>query len=63
MDNKANLEMKEWRSMTTKFSNELNKFQMVCFYCADLMDGTTINDKCKINTPKTQNLTKCSLLI
>ena len=59
MDQKANVEMKEWRRMTTKFSDELKKFQMVCFYCADLMDGKSINEKCKINSSRNLNMTKC----
>lgn len=62
MDEKANAEMKEWKRMTNKFSEELVKFQMVCYYCADLMDSTTINEKCKINSGKIQNLGKCILV-
>lgn len=61
MDKKADAEMKEWRRMTDKFSKELAKFQMVCFYCADVMDSTTINEKCKINSSRNQNMGKCNL--
>lgn len=60
MDMKANAEMKEWKRMTSKFSDELNKFQMVCYFCADLMDGRTINEKCKINSSKNLNMAKCT---
>lgn len=44
--------MKEWARMTEKFSEELKRFQMVCYYCAELMDSDTINENCPINTTR-----------
>ena len=39
--------------MTTRFSEELKKFEMVCFYCADLMNQVTVNQECKLNAART----------
>lgn len=63
MDEKANAEMREWKKMTNKFTDELAKFQMVCYYCADIMDGNTINETCKINSDKKLNHAKCKILV
>jgi hypothetical protein len=63
MDEKANAEMREWKKMTNKFTDELAKFQMVCYYCADIMDGSTINEICKINSDKKFNQVKCTHML
>jgi len=36
--------------LTDKFSSELKKYQLICFYCGTSMDDKTINKKCTVNT-------------
>lgn len=44
--------MKEWNSMTSRFLDELKKFQMVCYYCAEPMNEFTVNQQCEFNTAR-----------
>ena len=35
--------------LTDKFSNELKRYQMICFYCATVVDENTVNSICQAN--------------
>lgn len=39
-----------YNRLTDKFSSELKKYQLICFYCGTPMDDKTINKKCTVNT-------------
>lgn len=52
LDKAAQEEMNEWAKLTDKFADELKKFQMVCFFCAQMMDDKNVNKKCKANVNK-----------
>ena len=45
--------MLEWKKMTNKFIDELKKFQMVCFYCAESMNENSVNRQCEHNSERT----------
>lgn len=52
LDSKAKEEMREWNSMTNRFLDELKKFQMVCYYCAEPMNEHTVNQQCEFNSAR-----------
>lgn len=35
--------------LTDKFSSELKRYQLICFYCGVAMDDKVINKKCTVN--------------
>lgn len=47
---KTEIEITEWSKIVDKYSNELKKFQKICFFCSDVLSSKTINKYCKINT-------------
>jgi len=42
-------EINEWAKLTDKFSGELKRYQMICFYCATVVDESTVNSTCQAN--------------
>ena len=44
-------EVKAWAGLTDKYTKDLEKFQMICYYCGEILSPATINAHCSINTP------------
>lgn len=42
-------EVKAWADLTDKYTNQLERFQMICFYCGEIMNPQSVNKKCAIN--------------
>lgn len=49
MEKAAQVELQEWAKLTDKFTNELKKYQLVCYFCGATLDEKTVNKKCKDN--------------
>jgi len=45
-------EIDSWAKLTDKYSEELKRYQMICFYCAEPLGKHNLNKKCKINEKK-----------
>lgn len=45
-------EIESWAKLTDKYGEELKKYQMICFYCAEPLGKHNVNKKCKINEKK-----------
>lgn len=41
--------MEAWLSLSQKFVNANNSYQLICFYCNQLMNDKNINQKCNQN--------------
>jgi hypothetical protein len=45
-------EIESWAKLTDKYSGELKKYQLICYFCAEPMGPLNLNKKCKINEAK-----------
>jgi Ca2+-binding EF-hand superfamily protein len=45
-------EIASWAKLTDKYSEETKKYQLICYFCAEPMNGTNINKNCKVNEKK-----------
>jgi hypothetical protein len=45
-------EIESWARLTDKYSEELKRYNMVCYFCAEPMGAHNLNKKCKINETK-----------
>lgn len=45
-------EIESWAKLTDKYSEELKRYQMICYFCAEPVGHNNINKKCKINETK-----------
>jgi len=43
-------EIDEWAKLTDKFSSELKKYHVICYYCGNVMDDKNINRMCDVNS-------------
>ena len=49
LENEINQEIKGWSTLVDKYSQELMKFRLICFYCGTAMQDETINAPCAKN--------------
>jgi palmitoyltransferase len=49
VDRLAQDEVNEWAKLTDKFSGELRRYQMICFYCGSVVDENSVNTPCTAN--------------
>jgi palmitoyltransferase len=52
LERQAAEEINEWSKLVDRFSNELRKFQQVCYYCGCPMEKDNVNGTCAYNTPE-----------
>lgn len=45
-------ENSSWQNFIDKHTQELKRYELVCFFCADVLGGTTVNKRCKVNENK-----------
>jgi hypothetical protein len=45
-------EIESWAKLTDKYSEELKRYQLICYFCAEPMGPMNLNKKCKINEAK-----------
>eukprot|EP00742_Colponemidia_sp_Colp-10_P013158 GILJ01014851.1.p1 GENE.GILJ01014851.1~~GILJ01014851.1.p1 ORF type:complete len:822 (-),score=152.92 GILJ01014851.1:143-2488(-) len=46
----AQNEIQEWAKLADRFSDELKRFQLTCYYCGVAMDDVSVNTDCPLNT-------------
>ncbi|KAM3142964.1 hypothetical protein pb186bvf_005027 [Paramecium bursaria] len=49
LERQAAQEINEWAALVDKFSNELKKYQQVCYYCGCKMEKQYVNSVCNLN--------------
>jgi len=49
LNKNAQEEIDEWAKLTDKFSTELKKYHVICYYCGGVMDDRNINTTCDVN--------------
>lgn len=45
-------EIESWAKLTDKYGEEIKKYQLICYFCAEPMGPQNLNKKCKINEAK-----------
>jgi hypothetical protein len=41
--------MESWARIAEKCYNEAKKFQLICFYCSEVLRPENVNSECKFN--------------
>jgi palmitoyltransferase len=52
IDKASQYEWNEWAKLINKYSNELQKYQLVCSYCGCVLEPDTVNTNCSQNFPE-----------
>ena len=51
----ASEEVNSWAKLTDKYAEDVKKFQLICFYCAEALTEENVNEPCLLNKNKELN--------
>jgi hypothetical protein len=43
-------EVQAWAQLTDKYTVDLEKFQMICYYCGEVLSPDSVNQPCPISS-------------